>query len=148
MKYSLLFPLLLIATISIAQGNGRIAGRIVSKNENTVQGVTVSLLHAGDSATLKQTLSNKEGLYRFEAVSDGRYLISITAAGHQKALSKIFEINATQMAVMVPPLPLVPLNQSMAGVTVTAKRPLIEQKIDRTVVNPEAIVSNTGVSSL
>ena len=36
----------------------------------------------------------------------------------------------------------------MATVTVVAKRPLVEQKIDRTVVNVEASATNVGASAL
>ena len=36
----------------------------------------------------------------------------------------------------------------MAGVTVTAKKPLIEQKLDRTIVNVEASATNVGNSAL
>lgn len=36
----------------------------------------------------------------------------------------------------------------MGTVTVTAKKPLIEQKLDRTIVNVEASVTNVGNSAL
>jgi hypothetical protein len=39
-------------------------------------------------------------------------------------------------------------NTALGNVTVTAKRPLIEQKIDRTIVNVEAAVTNVGSSAL
>lgn len=38
--------------------------------------------------------------------------------------------------------------KELRAVTVTGKRPLIEQKIDRTVVNVEALVTNNGTSAL
>jgi iron complex outermembrane receptor protein len=148
MKYFIFFPWLLIATIAIAQNNGKIAGRIVSKNEKAVTGATVSLLRAGDSILVKQIIGNNEGVYRFESVADGKYIIAVTAVGHHKVFSKIIEINPGQSAVLIPPIPLTPVTQNLAGVTVTAKRPLIEQKIDRVILNPDALVSNTGVSAL
>src|SRR5258705_2544489 len=43
---------------------------------------------------------------------------------------------------------LVPVAKSIEGVTVVAKRPLIEQKIERTIVNVEASVTNVGASAL
>src|SRR5205814_3179282 len=43
---------------------------------------------------------------------------------------------------------LVPLPKDLAGVTVAAKKPLIEQKIDRTIVNVEASITNVGTSAL
>jgi iron complex outermembrane recepter protein len=44
--------------------------------------------------------------------------------------------------------PKPPVRKELATVTVTGKRPLIEQKIDRTVVNVEAMVSNAGTTAL
>lgn len=41
-----------------------------------------------------------------------------------------------------------PARKELATVTVTGKKPLIEQKIDRTVVNVEALVSNAGTTAL
>ncbi|MGB8191413.1 MAG: TonB-dependent receptor [Chitinophagaceae bacterium] len=45
-------------------------------------------------------------------------------------------------------VPARPASKELATVTVTGKRPLIEQKIDRTIVNVEALVSNTGTTAL
>lgn len=44
--------------------------------------------------------------------------------------------------------PKTPARKELATVTVTGKRPLIEQKIDRTIVNVDALVSNTGTTAL
>ena len=40
------------------------------------------------------------------------------------------------------------LPKDLTGVTVAAKKPLIEQKIDRTIVNVEASITNVGTSAL
>ena len=149
MKYFILFASALFFAVTLkAQATGKIVGRVVSKNEKAIQGATVSLLLSNDSVAVKQTAANAEGLYRFEQVAEGKYIITVTAVGHQKVFSKLIEIHPGQPGVQLPPLPLVPLTKDMEGVTVTTKRPFIEQKIDRTVVNVEAMVSNNGVSAL
>ena len=43
---------------------------------------------------------------------------------------------------------LVPLAKSLGGVTVTARKPLIEQKVDRTVLNVDASATNVGTSAM
>jgi iron complex outermembrane recepter protein len=50
--------------------------------------------------------------------------------------------------VQVPAISLVPASKDLAAVTVASKRPLIEQKIDRTIVNVEASITNIGTSAL
>lgn len=148
MKHLILFASLLLAAAAMAQPRGKIAGRIVGKNEKALQSATVSLLRAADSVAVRQTTAGHEGLYHFEAVADGKYIITVTAVGHRKAFSGPVEIHPGQPLVQVPPISLIPVATGLAGVTVTAKRPLIEQKIDRTIVNVDALVSNTGLSAL
>ena len=138
---------LLVISTANAQNAGKISGSITSKNAKAVEGATVSLLRAKDSAMVKLSAANKEGVFAFE-VADGTYVVSVTAVGHQKRYSGIIEINPQQQTVQVPALELVPVSKSLAGVTVTASRPLIEQRIDRTIVNVDASVTNIGTSAL
>jgi hypothetical protein len=146
MKYFILFASVLFVTTAVAQ-TGRIEGSITSKEPKSSEGATVSLLRAVDSVPVKQGVV-QEGRYRFNALTEGKYLVSVTASGHRKTYSGIINVTPSDTAVIVPPVSLLPLNKDMAGVIVTAKRPLIEQKIDRTVMNVDALVSNTGVSAL
>lgn len=143
----LLSACILCLTNVIAQNAGKISGSIL-KTEKPVEGATVSLLRAKDSTTVKLSASNKEGVYIFENVADGKYLVAATAVGHRKTFSNKAEINDQQQSIELPALNLTPLSKDLAGVTVTAKRPLIEQRIDRTVVNVEASITNIGTSAL
>ncbi len=148
MKSSILLAsLLLFISTAIAQNLGKISGSVV-KSEKPIEGATVSLLRAKDSATIKLTVANKAGIFSFENVGDGKYLVSVTAVGHQKAYSNMIEINPQHQTVQLPVISLYTLNKDLAGITVTAKRPLIEQKIDRTVVNVDAAITNIGTSAL
>ena len=148
MKYFILIASLFFAAAAMAQPTGKITGRISGGAEKAVQNATINLLRAVDSVVVQQTLANSEGLYRFESVPEGRYRVKVTAVGYQQALSSIIQLSKDQPLVQVPELGLVPLNKDLAGVTITAKRPLIEQKIDRTIINVDALVSNAGVSAL
>jgi iron complex outermembrane recepter protein len=142
---SALFVLFLSS--ATAQNGGKISGSIL-KNESPAADATVSLLRAKDSVAVKFSVVSKEGLYIFENIADGKYLVSATTAGHQKAWSKMIEVTAQQQVVQIPTISLIPVSKNLADVTVTAKRPLIEQKIDRTIVNVDASITNIGTSAL
>ncbi|ANE53167.1 outer membrane beta-barrel family protein [Flavisolibacter tropicus] len=149
------FPLVVLLLLLpfykvFAQTGGKITGRITVTNENRadVQQVTVALLSAKDSAVIKMTASSKDGAYKLELISNGKYLIAASAVGYKKAFSNAFEISAATQEVRLPVLSLMPVTKSMTAVTVTGKRPPVEQKIDRTVVNVEAAVTNAGASAL
>ena len=138
---------LLFTAMATAQNAGKVSGSIISKNEK-ISGATISLLRGKDSSVVKLSVANKEGVFAFEQIKDGKYLVSVTATGHQKSYSNIFELNAEQQTVQIPAINLNPVSKSLSDVAVTARRPLIEQKIDRTIVNVDASITNIGTSAL
>lgn len=148
-SFSLALLLFFAAFSAFAQNEkGQVSGKIEDGTSKAVAAATVSLLQATDSAVLKIGIANKDGAFRFENVADGRYLLSVTAVGYQAGYSEGFEINPAAAAVSVKTLQLQPATTALTGVTVTAKRPLIEQKVDRMVVNVDASPTNVGSSAM
>jgi hypothetical protein len=127
---------------------GKVSGTVIDGSAKIIESATITLLRAGDSTVAKMSVADKTGKYEFDAVDMGRYIVSITAVGHQKGFSQVFELTATNSPVTVKTIELVPVAKSIGEVTVTAKKPLIEQKIDRTIVNVEASLTNVGNSAL
>ncbi|MES2777878.1 MAG: TonB-dependent receptor [Bacteroidota bacterium] len=146
-KMILLAPLVLFFLGAIAQNAGTVSGRIV-KTGNPIEGATVSLLRAKDSATIKLAASGKDGFFEFGKVVDGKYLVGVTAVGHQKVISGAIEIGPQQRDLRLPNISLSVAGKDLEGVTVIAKKQLIEQRIDRTIVNVDASITNIGTSAL
>lgn len=144
----LVVSFLLIISPTIAQNAGRITGSITGKNAKPAEGATVSLLHSKDSAVVKISAANKEGVFAFEKIPDGSYIVSATDVGHRKSYSKQIQVSQQQQTIEVPMITLNPVSKELAGVSVTATRPLIEQRIDRTIVNVDASITNIGTSAL
>ena len=138
----------LFLSTAFAQNTGKINGSITGKDAKATEAATVSLLRAKDSATVKISAADKDGKFIFENLADGKYIVAITAVGHRKSYSKLIEINTQQQEVLLAVINLEPVSKELAGVTVTAKRPLIEQRIDRTIVNVDASITNIGTSAL
>lgn len=146
---TLLTLTLTLAIHGIAQTKtGKISGHVIDGNVKTIESATITLLRSKDSSVIKLSVANKEGNFVFENVGDGKYLVSVTAVGHTKGFSEIFEINDANLSVKLKTIELVPASKEIGGVTVVSKKPLIEQKIDRTIVNVEAAVTNVGTSAL
>ncbi len=138
-----------LSLVSHAQmKNGKINGTVIDGSAKTIESATITLLRVKDSSVVKMSVADKTGKYEFDGVAEGRYMVSITAVGHQKGFSEAFEISTANPAATVKTIELVPVAKSIGEVTVTAKKPLIEQKIDRTIVNVEASVTNVGNSAL
>ncbi|HKC34714.1 MAG TPA: outer membrane beta-barrel family protein [Chitinophagaceae bacterium] len=148
------FLTILIAVIALSfssqaqKTTGKVSGHVIDGNTKTIEAATITLLKAKDSSVAKISAANKEGNFLFENVGEGKYFVSITAVGHTKGFSDVFEITPSNTNVTLKTIELIPVAKNLAGVTVSAKKPLIEQKIDRTIVNVEASVTNVGTSAL
>jgi iron complex outermembrane receptor protein len=127
---------------------GTISGAVAS-SQKPVDAATVSILKASDSSLVKMAVTDKTGQFSVPNIKAGKYLVSVSAVGLAKGWSAAFEIIDGKKAIELPLITLEPASaQALQGVTVTVKKPFIEQKIDRMVVNVDAQVSNTGLTAL
>jgi iron complex outermembrane receptor protein len=148
-KMMILLTILTLSIVSQAQNRiGKITGSVIDGNTKTIESATITLLRAKDSSVAKMSVADKTGKFTFEAVPEGKYMVSITAVGHNKGYSETIEITQANPSVTLKTVELVPVAKNLSVATVTAKKPLIEQKIDRTIVNVEASVTNVGNSAL
>lgn len=133
----------------IAQSrNGQVSGSIRDINQKPIIAATVSLLNAKDSSVHKLAVSDKQGDFEFDRIADGKYLVAITSTGFAKAISPVFELSSVNNRVNLGNFELTVQSTELGVVTVAAKRPLIENKIDRTVVNVESSITNTGGTAI
>jgi iron complex outermembrane recepter protein len=142
-----LSALLLIAAKPIAQTTAKIGGKVTDNNNKPLQSVTVSLLQAKDSSLVKAAVTTAEGTFEFTSVKEGSFLLSYTQAGFESKYAGAFSLkegeNFTAKTVI-----LQPGANKLQGVTVVAKKPLIEVKADKTVFNVEASINATGSNAL
>jgi hypothetical protein len=152
MKKTLTLLTALISVLSIesqAQINkGRVSGSVIDGNTKTIESATITLLRIKDSSVAKISVADKTGQFAFDGVAEGRYLVAITAVGHTPGYSEVFEISPSNNAVILKTIELVPAAKSINGVTVTARKPLIEQKLDRTIVNVESSITSVGGTAM
>lgn len=147
-----LIATLALAGISIctyAQNGGKITGMIKDGgNQKVIDAATISLLKTRDSSLVKTSLTNKDGSFSFENLNEGKYLVMATSIGHSKVYSTPIEISATITEANTGTLQLVAVSKDLGTVTVTARKQFIERKIDKTVINPDAMISNSGATAL
>lgn len=152
MKKYVTLLMVVFATLSLfgfsQQNNGKINGTVIDGDTKTIESATISLLRAKDSSIAKISASDKNGNFSFDNIANGRYLVSISAVAHNTAYSNVFELNAANSSITLKPLRLAPQSKSLGTVTVTAKKPLIEQKPGMTILNVEASPTNTGLNAL
>ena len=138
-----------IALCSFAQGGGKISGVIKDGgNQKIIDAATISLFNASDTSLLKTSVTDKEGNFSFENIKRGNYLVVANSVGHSKVYSQPLLISDSNQTVNAGILQLQPLSKNMDAVVVTAKKQFIERKIDKLILNPEALISNTGTTAL
>jgi hypothetical protein len=149
MKQIFTLLMLIVTLTSQAQtGKAKISGTVFDGSQKTIESASIALLKAKDSLTVKYAVANKDGQFVFEDIANGRYMVSITAVGHQKGYSETFEVSEASQNIQLKKIELVPAAKSMGNVTITAKRPFIEQKIDKMVINVESSLTSAGSSAL
>ena len=140
---------MIISFAGNAQTGGKITGSIKDGgNQKIIDAATVSLLNARDSSLVKANVADKDGNFSFENVKEGKYLVLATSVGHSKIYSPSLTISAQTMTANTGVLQLVPVSKNLKEVVVNSKKPFIERKADRTILNVDASITNSGTTAL
>ncbi len=110
--------------------------------------IIINLMRAKDSTMVKTTFSEENGKFEFEGIKEGDYLLYVSNPGYKDYLSQKINVPAGQSLVEIPVFALVENETKMEAITITAQKAFIEKKIDRIVVNPDALVTNAGLNGL
>lgn len=127
--------------------NGKVIGTVTAL-QKPAESASIGLLRTKDSALVKLAVTDHLGQFEFDNIKAGSYLVSVQLAGYNKFYSAAFAISNEQQAFTVKNIHLAENSKMLGAVTVIAQKPMIEQKIDRTVLNVEASVTNTGSNAL
>ena len=140
-----LLACLFIAQISIAQ-HTTIKGIILDNASTPVEYANVMLLQAADSTLYKGGLTETGGQYQFDAIEAGSYIIHTSMVGFGEVYSAVLKADGSSI-VEVPTLTL-SQGVEIEQVTVTARKPFIELKADKMVVNVANSAVNAGNTAL
>ncbi len=143
MKSLIFLPLTFIAFYTQAQ---QINGLAKDDNGSPLSGTTISLHKASDSAVVKLAVSKENGTYTFTGIKEGNYRVSASHIGYKTIFSASFTLSTSDMTL--PELRMGKVGGSMSNVTVVAKKPPIEVKADRTILNVEGTINAVGSNAL
>lgn len=130
-----------------APGKNKITGKVFDESLIPVKFATVTLVTGPDSATLvKGSLTNENGQYFFEGIPPGKYWVKVSATSRKSKVSAPVNVADSVGEFTVGDVLIEKKLTVEAGVTVTARKQLIEQRIDKTVVNIENSSLATGNS--
>jgi hypothetical protein len=128
-----------------AQTSGKIVGKAVVTGNQSAQNMMISLLLAKDNSLVKTQLTEPDGSFAFENLKMNNYLVVIDQLGYIKFQSKSTTINQQQLEFTLPTIVLEASEANRLNEVVVQKRKsLVVNKIDRTVVNVDALISTAG----
>jgi outer membrane receptor protein involved in Fe transport len=134
------------STFAFAQTGLKISGQVNGSDGKSMDGATVYLLRSADSALIKTALASTTGCYQFDNVKQGEYKLSVTMMGYQKYKSEVIKLTGHDL--VIPAITLQQSGTTLKEVTISSQKPLVEHLIDRTIVNPDALISNTGGTAI
>ncbi len=138
----LTFTLVCTSVFAFAQ-TAPITGKITDANGEPLTGAVAELRNQKDSTLSKVNVADAKGEFAFENVKAGNYYVKSTFIGFNAYLSTAFEFDGAT-AKQIPVIKLTSSATNLQQATVTALKPLIEVRADKTVFNVESSINSTG----
>lgn len=125
----------------------QVTGNVKDEQGKALSNSTVSLLNAKDSSVVKLAASNSNGSYVFNGIKAGQYIVSMSYIGYATVYSSPFEYSGTG-DLTVPALQVSKMTGELKNVVVTSKKPMVEVKADKMVMNVEGTINAVGNDAL
>src|SRR5690606_37332355 len=120
---------------------------VISADGEALPFASIALMDK-EGQILKGTLTDTVGTFQFPAIAEGHYQIKISTMGFTSHQSKIFEISVHNQHIHLGKLTLLEDAKLLSNVTISAQKKLIEQGIDRTIINVENSILSEGNTAL
>jgi len=136
---SVLYCLLILQAIPVtaqSESGVKVSGTVTTIADETLPYVTVVLYSSSDDKMVKGTITSEEGFFAMENVALGDYYLSVSVIGYQAFKSASFTLVANEHKDFGS-IKLDEESFSLGTVTVTGRKPLIQNKADRVVLNIE-----------
>ncbi|MBP6431430.1 MAG: outer membrane beta-barrel protein [Ferruginibacter sp.] len=144
----LILAILFLCNLSLlAQTNTKITGQVNDAADKPLSAISMLLNRAKDSVFIKAAVSDKDGNYSFVGIKSGDYFISTSAIGYQKNSSPAFTV-ADGETKNIATLSLAVASKNLQGVVIESKKPMVEVRADKMIVNVEGTINAVGNDGL
>ncbi|NDK56601.1 outer membrane beta-barrel family protein [Pontibacter fetidus] len=127
------------------KGNAKISGVVLDADTKApVEFATVALVNAATGKPIDGTMADEKGRFTINKVATGKYKLLVSFIGYQQKTLNEFTISSDSEDLNMGSITLASNAQKLNEVVVTGEKPLVEEKIDRTVYNAEKDITNAG----
>jgi len=117
-------------------GKGKISGTVIdATTKEPIDFATVTIFKTGTKTVVNGISSNAQGNFTVSGLANGVYKVAVDFIGYKEKIFDPVTISATSSNIHLGTTLLVSTVDQLQSVTVTAKTPIIENKIDKTVYN-------------
>lgn len=124
-----------------------INGIVKDPGDKPLASASVTLQRAKDSAIIKIGITNSSGAYHFTSIPPGDYFTTVSHTGFYEKRSPLFEVREGEETA-IPAIALEKAATSLQDFTVTAKKPIVEVKADKMILNVEGTINAVGLDAL
>jgi iron complex outermembrane recepter protein len=135
---NLLFALCILCA---STANAQITGKITDEKNEPMFGVSVALLKSSDSTLVKAAVTDDKGIYAFEGIAAGIYLVKAFMLGYETMWITPFTYEGSRNLATAS---LAPSSKNLKEVNIAAAKPMVEIKPDKTIFNVENSINSTG----
>ncbi len=135
--------LFFLATFSSFAQTANLSGAVTDEKNEPLTGAVAELRNSKDSSTVKVNVADANGAFSFENIKAGSYYIKTSFIGFVNHLGESFLFDATAPK-QLPPIRMSASSTNLQQANITAFKPLIEVKADKTVFNVENSINSTG----
>jgi hypothetical protein len=112
-----------------------------------LSGASVALKNSKDSSVVKLSISDASGQYGFSPVTPGNYFLTVSHIGFLAQNSASFAIKQ-EAGTQVPEITLTRFPKELRTALVSSRKPLVEVKPDKLILNVEGSINEVGTDAL
>lgn len=142
---ALFFFLTIFSFSANAQNKGKITGKVTdASTKQVIDYATISLYKQGATSPFNGVVTDEKGNFVINNIAAGDYIVKLDFIGYQqKVVDHVTITDAAPMA-QLGNIFLSPVQNQLKDVVITAKRPTVENKIDKMVYNPSNDLTAQG----
>lgn len=131
--------------ISTPKGNAKISGLVLdAATKQPIEFATVALISTVTGKPIDGTMVDDKGRFTITKVAAGKYNLNVSFLGYQLQTIQNVTVASDNADVNVGTVSLATDAKKLSEVVITGEKPLVEEKIDRTVYNAEKDITNAG----
>ncbi|HNS12605.1 MAG TPA: TonB-dependent receptor, partial [Bacteroidia bacterium] len=143
----LIIPFLMTLKLN-AQDSSTLSGTVKNIDDQPMEFVNAMLLNFSDSSLVKGAISDANGIYKFEDIDAGNYIVMLSQVGFSKHYSEKINFVSGTEEQQVSPAIILENTVQLKEANVVALRPFIERRVDKTIVNIENSIIDAGSTAL